>query len=192
VSFDNGHSINVPDFSVKKGEKIMFFGESGIGKSTIFNVIMGLYPDYQGDVIINGVNLRDIDLASLRDVFGITFQAINVLTLTLKENILLGADGNVDELIKLAGLQNQSDIKTDEILNDKVLSGGEKSRLGLAQTLVRNPDIILIDETFSNVDEAMEAQIISALFEKYPEKTVVCISHRSASQNYFDKVINFL
>ncbi|MCL2170771.1 MAG: ABC transporter ATP-binding protein/permease [Defluviitaleaceae bacterium] len=184
--------ISIPDFEIHRGEKVMFVGESGIGKSTIFNIIMGLNHDYEGDVLINGENLRNLKMANLRDFIGIAFQSVNVLTLTLRENIALGLDNfDIDEIIDTAHLKTQAAGKAGEILANSTLSGGEKSRLGLAQTLARRPDAILIDESFSNLDEEMEAAIIAKLFAKYADKTILCISHRNASRPYFNRIVNF-
>ena len=194
VTFDGGRTVYVPDFEVIKGEKVMFFGESGIGKSTIFNIIMGLNTDYEGNVFINGINLREVSLASLRRIFGITFQHTNALTLDLRDNILLGAsiaDDRLEGLIKLTALESQQDEKGSAVLNNKVLSGGEKSRLGLSQTLVNDSEIMLIDEAFSNMDEALESRIIADLFSEYPDRAVICISHRNASRPFFDRVVDF-
>jgi len=194
VTFDGGRVVSVPDFEIKNGEKVMFFGESGIGKSTIFNIIMGLLNDYEGNVFINDINIREVNLASLRKIFGITFQHTNALTLDLRENILLGvsvSNEKLDKLIQLTALEDQHDEKGGAILNNKVLSGGEKSRLGLSQTLVSDSDIMLIDEAFSNMDEALEAKIIADLFNEYPDRAIICISHRNASRPYFDRVVDF-
>ena len=194
VKFAGGRVITVPDFDIKNGEKVMFFGESGIGKSTIFNIIMGLNREYRGNVLVNGINLREISLVSLRTIFGITFQNTNALTLNLRSNILLGADKTDDELrrlIKLSSLENRYDAKGDEVLNNKILSGGEKSRIGLAQMLVPGPQVMLIDEAFSNMDEELESKIISDLFGKYPDRAVICISHRNSSRPFFDRVVDF-
>ena len=194
VTFDGGRVVSVPDFDVKKGEKVMLFGESGIGKSTIFNIIMGLITDYEGNVFVNGINLRDVSRSSLRKVFGITFQHTNALTLDLRENILLGAsitDDKLKRLIQLTALESQHDEKGDTLLNNKVLSGGEKSRLGLSQTLVTDTEIMLIDEAFSNMDEALESKIIADLFREYPDRAVICISHRNTSKPFFDRVVDF-
>jgi len=194
VTFDGGRVVTVPDFEVKKSEKVMFFGESGIGKSTIFNIIMGLNTDYEGNVFINGINLHEISLASLRRIFGITFQHTNALTLDLQDNILLGAsitEDKLERLIQLTALESQQDEKGNAILNNKVLSGGEKSRLGLSQTLVTDTEIMLIDEAFSNMDEALESKIIADLFQVYPYRTIICISHRNASRHFFDRVVDF-
>jgi len=194
VIFEGGRTITVPDFEVKTGEKVMFFGESGVGKSTVFNIVMGFNQEYEGNVYINGTNLREISLSSLRKVFGITFQHTNVLTLDLRGNILLGAnksDDDLERLIKLTALESQQDFKGDAILNNKVLSGGEKSRLGLSQMLAIEPEIILIDEAFSNMDEQLESKIINDLFCEYPNHAVICISHRNSSRPLFDRVVDF-
>ncbi|MCL2619637.1 MAG: ABC transporter ATP-binding protein/permease [Defluviitaleaceae bacterium] len=192
VNFEGERNVTVPDFTIVKGEKVMFSGESGVGKSTIFNIVIGLIEDYEGDITINGVNLREIDKDSLREVFGIAFQSVNVMTLTLKENILLGIESDdINEIIKLTNLKTQLESKSEQTLNSKVLSGGEKSRLGLAQMLIRNPEVIFIDETFSSLDEEMEKQIITGVFEKYTDKTIICINHRSGSRAFFERVIEF-
>ncbi|MCL2565771.1 MAG: ABC transporter ATP-binding protein/permease [Defluviitaleaceae bacterium] len=195
VSVQYGNRIiNVPDLRINKGERVMFMGESGIGKSTLLNIVMGILHDYKGDVIVNGINLKDIELYSLRNVFGIALQNTNVATLTLKDNILLGIKGvsnKLDEAISLSELKMQYEEKGEQILNSNIMSGGEKSRLGLAQLLVRDYDIILIDETFSSIDEDMESLIIERLFSEYPDKTFVCISHRASSKRFFDRVIDF-
>ncbi|MCL2856037.1 MAG: ABC transporter ATP-binding protein/permease [Defluviitaleaceae bacterium] len=193
VEFEGGRTIIVPDFQIKQGEKIMFFGESGIGKSTVFNIIMG-FQEYEGDIFVNGINLREISLASLRRVFGITFQHTNALTLNLQDNILLGekkSENELQHIIQLCALEGQYDIKGDTALNNKVLSGGEKSRIGLSQMLAAKPQIMLIDEAFSNMDEELESKIIANLFKEYPKCAVICISHRNSSKPFFDRVVEF-
>ena len=194
VTFDGRRTVNVPDFTVAPGEKIMFFGESGVGKSTVFNIIMGFIPTYEGDIYVNGTNLRDISLLSLRKVFGITFQHTNALTLDLPSNILLGAekiDKELERLIKLTELENQHDSKDGAILNNNVLSGGERSRLGLSQMIAKAPEVLLIDEAFSNLDEELETKILDNLLRESPDRTVICISHRNSSRPFFDKVVDF-
>jgi len=192
VRFDDTRIISIPDFVVKKGERVMIFGESGIGKSTIFNIICVSPPAYEGDIIINGINLRNISTYSLRNVFGIVLQSVNIFSMSLEDNILLGIpNDNLNESVSLANLKEQMDFKVDQELNNKVVSGGEKSRVGLAQTLARNTQVLMIDETFSSIDEGMEERIVKGLFEMHPHKTFICISHRSSSQTYFDKFVDF-
>ncbi|MCL2188214.1 MAG: ABC transporter ATP-binding protein/permease [Defluviitaleaceae bacterium] len=192
VKFSDGRVVTVPDFEVKIGEKIMLVGESGAGKSTIFNIIMGLNQEYEGKVLVNGVNLREISLTSLRKIFGITFQDINIATLSLCDNIVLGRESNnarLEKLIKLTSLENLQETKGDEMLNNKVLSGGEKSRVGLSQMLVSNPQVMLLDEPFSNMDEELESQILTKILTDYEDRAIICISHRSSSEFFFDRVV---
>jgi ABC-type multidrug transport system fused ATPase/permease subunit len=192
VTFDDGRVIAVPDFEVRKGEKVMFFGESGIGKSTVFNVIMG-FQAYDGFVSLNGIDIREISLRSLRRIFGITFQHTNALTLGLHENILLGAElSDIEQLIRITSLESQQDHKGESVLNNKVLSGGEKSRLGLAQMLACEPLVMLIDEAFSNIDEQLESKIIKDLIIAYPNRAMICISHRNSGRKFFDRVVDFV
>jgi len=193
VEFPGGRVVAVPDFKMNQGEKIMLFGDSGIGKSTLLNIIMG-FQEYEGAVFINGINLREISLASLRRVFGITFQHTNAMSLDLRENILLGAeksDSELKRLIQLTALESQQISKGESILSNKALSGGEKSRLGLSQMLAVEPQIMLIDEAFSNMDEELESRIIANLFREYPNRAVICISHRNSSKQFFDSVVEF-
>jgi len=193
VSFGD-KTVKIPNIGIKKDEKVMFSGESGIGKSTLFNILTGLILDYKGIVKVNGIDIRLICLQNLRKVIGIAFQSTGVLTVSLRENTSLGLQGQdarVDELLKLSGLEQQLKDKADDILNDKVLSGGEKSRLGLAQLLMTDPDVLLIDETFSNVDEDMEKIIMERLLEKYSNKTIIYIGHRTTSRGFFDRVVEF-
>jgi ABC-type transport system involved in cytochrome bd biosynthesis fused ATPase/permease subunit len=152
------------------------------------------FQEYEGDIFVNDINLQEINLASIRRVFGITFQHTNAITLDLHGNILLGTkkSGNeLERLIKLTALENQQNAKGEDILNNKVLSGGEKSRLGLSQMLVTEPMVMLIDEAFSSMDEELESKIINGLFTQYPDRTVICISHRNASKPFFDRVVSF-
>jgi len=194
VVFDDGRTINLPNFEVKKSEKVMITGESGVGKSTVFNILMGIIPDYKGDIYINNINHRDISLSSLRKIFGITFQHTNAITLDLHQNITLGAtitSDNFEKYIRLTAQEYQQDIKGTAVLSNKTLSGGEKSRLGLSQSLVTNPELMLLDEVFSNIDEALESKILADLFNEYPNRTFICISHRNSTKSFFDKIVDF-
>ena len=194
VSFGNSKIVKIPDITISKGEKVMFFGESGVGKSSLFNILMGFNQDYSGEIMINGIELRQIDLKSIRKCFGISFQNLDVLTLTLADNILLGLskeDKVLEDVIETTNLNLLLNDKNDEILRDQTLSGGERSRIGLAGSLIRNTDVLLIDETFSSVDEEMEAYILKKMNEKYSDKTIICISHRMTSAKYFDRTIDF-
>ena len=192
VAFGDSKVIKIPDMAIHKGEKIMIFGESGAGKSTLFNVVMGFNQDYEGAVKVNGIDIREFTVTSLREVFGIAFQHMPVPTLPLKENTTLGQSHLEDAVVSAFHAANLTTLyqeKGNNILRDQTISGGERSRISLAQALVRDPDVLFLDETFSNVDEAMEAMILEHLLTAYGGKTIVCICHRQASGRFFDRCI---
>ena len=194
VNFQEARIINVPDMMITKGEKVMFLGETGVGKSTLFNILLGFNQEYSGVVLVNGVDIRSYDVSSLRKYIGISFQSQNVVTLSLRDNILLGDESigiDLDKVLEISHLNDVATARGEDLLNYQTISGGEKSRIGLAQMLVRNPDVFLIDETFSNVDEDTEMMIIEKLLALFSHKTFVCISHRMASAKYFDRVVEF-
>lgn len=194
LKLDNhGKIVEIPNIKIAEGEKILIMGESGIGKSTLFNIMLGLRKDYTGNIKINGYDLKDINIDSLRKVIGISFQGNSVFSLTLKENIILGSEEllDIDKIIQVSELEKLIVEKGDNILNTKNLSGGEQSRISIAQNLVRNPDVILIDESLSSVDEMMESQIIKNIMSNFKDKTIICISHRKSTREYFDKLIQF-
>ena len=102
-----------------------------------------------------------------------------------------GYQVDFEQIICMTQLERQLNDKGDQILNINNLSGGERSRISLAQNLIRNPELILIDESLSSVDEAMEAEIISTIISEFKNSTIICISHRKRSAEYFDRVIKF-
>lgn len=113
--------------------------------------------------------------------------------MNLRENICLGSDEllDIEQIIRIVELEKLMAEKKDTVINAKSLSGGEQSRISVAQNLIRNPDVILIDESLSSVDESMEAEIMKNIMERFADKTVICISHRKSTQDYFDKVLQF-
>lgn len=194
LQLDNsGQIVKIPDIKIMKGEKTLIIGESGIGKSTLFNIMLGLRKDYTGSIKINDYELSEINIESLRKIIGISFQGHSVFSLNLKENINLGNKEllDINKIIEIVQLEKLAEDKKDTILNINSLSGGEQSRISIAQNLIRNPQVILIDESLSSVDEIMEAQIIKNIMDNFIDKTVVCISHRKSTQKYFDKVLRF-
>ena len=193
VEYENGQIVDIPDLLIHRGEKVLIVGESGIGKSTLFNILLGLIKGFSGSLKVNNIPVREIDIRPFRRITGISFQGSGVFSLSLKENVLLGEKGQVDfeQIIRMTQLERQLNDKGDQILNINNLSGGERSRISLAQNLIRNPELILIDESLSSVDEAMEAEIISTIISEFKNSTIICISHRKRSAEYFDRVIKF-
>ncbi len=190
INLENKKNISIPDLNIKKGEKILIIGESGLGKTTLFNILLGFTKNYEGEIFINHTNLKNIDIKSLRNLIGISFQKSELFSLSLKDNILLGSNIDLDSLINLFRLSKVKD-ENDNLLNENKLSGGEKARINLAQNLARNPEVILIDETFSSLDEENEKLILQNILKKYKDKTIICISHKLSLRKYFDRHINY-
>lgn len=190
VQLDNKKSIKIPNMRIKKGEKVLLVGESGVGKTTLFNILLGFIKNYQGKLCINDINLKKLDIKSLRDLIGVSFQNSELFSLSLNHNISLGDDVDIDSMIDLCQLNKLRD-KKDSVLNQNELSGGEKSRISLAQNLVRNSEVILIDESFSSLDGENERLIMNEILKRYSDKTIICISHKLSLKEYFDRWISF-
>lgn len=193
VNYDNGKTVTIPHINIKKGDKVLVAGDSGIGKSTMFDIILGLKKNYEGTVKVNGIDIKTIDIVSLRKTFGISFQENGVFNMTLEDNIELGRVSHIsfDKVIKTMSLEKLALDKNNLDLSNETVSGGEKSRIAIAQNLISNPYVILIDESLSSVDEEIEKDIMNNLLQDYGDKTFICISHRKSSQQYFDKVLKF-
>lgn len=191
VTLDDNTSIKFEDIIINKGDKILISGASGCGKSTFFNILCGFIRNYEGTIEINDNDYQMLNLTDLRNIIGITFQDNRVFNLPFEEGIKLSTDNAIDDVLKVCEIQDiYKNNKSDLINNDK-LSGGEKSRINLAQSLIRNPKVLLIDESLSALDEEMEIRILNNIINRYKEITIILISHRKASEVFFDKEISF-
>lgn len=182
--------IKYPDIKINKGDRVLLKGPSGSGKSTLFNILLGIRKCYEGNVSINNIDIRNISVRSLREIIGVSFQNLSVFNLTLKDNIELGEINLLDldsimEVSKLDKLKFNKELE----LNTNTLSGGEKARINIAQNLIRNPAVILIDESLSSLQEDMEEEIMKSIIENFSSSTIICISHRSSSEKYFNKIV---
>ncbi len=190
VQLDNMRELIIPDMIVKKGEKVLIAGKSGIGKSSFFNILLGFIKSYNGTISVNGVNLKEYDIKSIRNVFGISFQNNDLFSLSLEDNITLGNKIEFESILDLCQLDKLKN-NSNSAINKNQLSGGEKSKISLAQNLIRNPDVILIDESFSSLDVYNVDLIMLEMQKKYKESTIICISHNLSLEKYFDRSISF-
>ncbi|MDN5343320.1 MAG: hypothetical protein PWP28_2195 [Oceanotoga sp.] len=190
ININSERDLKIPDMKIKKGEKIFISGESGIGKSSFFNVLLKLNSNYDGSIKINGIELKDISNESIRKLFGISFQNAAVFSDTIENNILLGkSNKKLENLIKISQLEDVLKRNNSKKINNNILSGGEKSRINIAQNLANEPEIIMIDESLTSVDEKMEYSIFENIVNNFKDKTILCISHRNSSKDMFDKEI---
>lgn len=183
-------------FDITDNEKLLIIGPSGCGKTTLIRCLNGFEKIDGGNILLNGVNIKDIDEVTLKSKVGMVFQNFNLFPhLTVGENIALAP-----RLLKL-GSKSEIDKKVRELLNqvhilDKIdaypkrLSGGEKQRVAIARALATKPEVILFDEPTSALDPAVINDLLELLDELSKTTTIVVVSHEmDLIKNYADKVL---
>ena len=175
------------DFTVEKGSFVGIVGPSGSGKTTITRLVQALYWIDSGAILVDGTDIRDIDLAHLRNNIGVVLQESFLFSGTIRDNIRMGrADATFEDVIaaaKLAGaddfvsqLPHRYDTELEE--GARNLSGGERQRLAIARALIRNPKILIFDEATSALDPESEYLIRKNLSKMARGRTLIAISHR--------------
>jgi len=185
------------NFNINSGDKIGIKGETGSGKTTLINLIIGLLNDHQGEIKLNGNNLN-YNLLSYQNKIGYVPQSVYLADETILFNITLDDEKNLDEkkLSKILSLVKLNDFveKLPNRLNTVIgergakLSGGQCQRIGIARALYRDPSIIVFDEATSSLDEQTENKILDNLFNNNLDKTIIIISHRNNSFKYCKKI----
>ena len=185
------------NFKIKKGERVLISRESGSGKSTLIKLLLGLYRAKEGDIFYNGVSLNELSKKRLREKIGYISQNIFLFNSTLRENILLGKDCSDDEIegiLKECKLEEKIRRKVvnlkgsllDIDLSEKGLnfSGGERQLIALARALVKNPDVIILDEAVANLDIETEREIERMIESKFSNSIIIKISHRGEGKGW--------
>ena len=179
--------LNNISFSVQPGQLVALLGGSGSGKSTIASLIPRFYDVSSGRITIDGVDIRDVTLASLRKNVGIVQQDIFLFSATIRDNIAYGAvDADVEQIVAVAKTAQLHDFVQslpegyDTWVGERgiTLSGGEKQRLSIARTLLMNPGILILDDSTSSVDAETEYSIRQALDRLIKGRTTFMITHR--------------
>ena len=184
-------------FKVKKGETFALVGNSGGGKSTIVNLIPRFYDIKSGNIFIDGVDVRDFSLKSLRDNISIVFQDNFLFSGTIRENIMLGnlnaTDAELKEAIKDSYLEdfiNSLDKGLDTNIGERgvLLSGGQKQRIGIARAFLKNAPILILDEATSALDNEAEKIVQQAIENLMKDRTVFVIAHRLTTVQNADRI----
>lgn len=182
------------------GETVGLIGSTGSGKSTFVNLIPRFYDAVQGEVKVDGVNVRDYKLHQLREKIGIVPQKAVLFTGTIAENIRWGKeDANEEEIMQAASVAQAEEFirKLPEGLNTQVsrgglnLSGGQKQRLTIARAVVGKPSILILDDSSSALDFATDAALRKALKESSQQMTVLVVSQRVSTVRQADKIMVF-
>ena len=196
-SYNNGkrilHSLNL---SIKKGETVALVGNSGGGKSTIASLLPRFYDVCHGAIKIDGINIKDYSLESLRSNIAVVFQDNFLFTGTIRDNIMIGNQNASDEDIKnavkmayLDDLLNSSDGLDTQIGERGILiSGGQKQRIAIARAFLKNAPILILDEATSALDNKSEAIVQKAIANLMKDKTVLVIAHRLSTIQNADKI----
>ena len=179
---------------IDSGEKVMVLGPSGSGKSTLFKILLKYYQVSKGKVLIDDTDINDIYNSSSIKYIN---QTETIFTDTLYNNLTLGNDISKDylnEIINICYLDtiiNKDPLGLNQLIEENGfnLSGGEKQRIVLARTLLLGFDVLIIDEGLNQIDISLERKILINIMEKYPDKTIIIISHRLNNKDLYNKVI---
>lgn len=191
-------SLTDIDFSIKRGETVGIIGGTGSGKTSLVNLIPRFYDATSGSVLINGKNIKEYDTQALRQKIGVVPQKAVLFKGTIKENLLWGNENASPDDIENALSISQSKEFVDEkegrldfmiAQGGKNLSGGQRQRLTIARAIVRNPDILILDDSASALDYATDARLRAALRQMRDDLTVIIVSQRTSSIQHADKIV---
>ncbi len=192
-------ALNDISFSVKKGQKIVILGNTGSGKSTVLTLLSRLYDVTEGQILIDGQPIQDLNLKSLRNAIGVVPQDAFLFSDSIKNNIRFGnpnaTEEDVIEAAKSANIHDDIMEFTQQyntILGERglTLSGGQKQRLSIARALIKKEvNMLLFDDSLSAVDTETEKIILGNLFLSCKDKTTFIVSHRVSTAKYADKIL---
>jgi ATP-binding cassette subfamily C protein LapB len=185
-------------FAIEPGERVALLGRVGSGKSTILRLILGLYPPEEGVIMVDGTDIRQLDIAELRRNLGVALQESVLLTGSVRENIALGREEVSDEeLLRAAELSgthgfigqiaNGYDLRLAD--RGEGLSGGQRQSIALARALAGRPQVLLFDEPSSAMDPQSETALIQRLHQEMAGRTMVLVTHRPPLLQLVSRII---
>ena len=185
------------DLKAEKGQMIAILGSTGCGKTSLVNLVPRFYDATDGDVLVDGVNVKDYDVDTLRSKIGVVLQKSELFSGTVAENIRWGCETATDEEVKTAARIAQAEEFIngfndgyDTMISEKgaSLSGGQKQRMAIARAIIKKPEILIFDDSTSALDLSTEAKLHKALRENLSGVTVIMIAQRIASVMRADKI----
>ena len=194
----NGNVLEDLSFKINKGETVAIVGATGSGKTTLVNLITRFYDVTSGEVLVDGVNVKEFKQSDLRDKISIALQKSELFAGTIKDNILWGKEDASDEEVMLAAKISQAEEfilskqdKYDEYIEEKgtSLSGGQKQRLSIARAIIKKPEILIFDDSTSALDLVTEANLYKAMKEYINDTTRIVVAQRVATAKNADKII---
>ncbi len=199
-AYGRKNALQSVSLTIHRGEKVGIVGLSGAGKSTLFKLLLDLYEDYEGEILIDGIPLKNIKRQSFIDHVAVVLQDTELFDMSLRENIEIAAvhgtavKSKLEDIIHMAhleGVVEQLASGVETIVGEKGirLSGGQRQRVGIARALYRQPDVLLLDEATSHLDAHSEKEIQKALQENMHKFTTVVIAHRLSTIKAMDKIV---
>lgn len=185
------------DLKAEKGQMLAILGSTGCGKTSLVNLVPRFYDATKGDVLVDGVNVKDYDVDTLRSKIGVVLQKSELFSGTVAENIRWGCETATDEEVKTAAKIAQAEEFIDgfndgydTMISEKgaSLSGGQKQRMAIARAIIKKPEILIFDDSTSALDLSTEAKLHKALRENLSGVTVIMIAQRIASVMRADKI----
>lgn len=185
-------------FTVREGETLGVIGRTGSGKTTICNLLLRVYEATEGEVLLDGHDVRDLTLSSLRSAFGYVPQDTFLFSDTIRENVRFAAPSSTDDEVRgalaAAGMLDEVEAfpkGLDTLVGERgvTLSGGQKQRLAIARALLGDPPVVILDDALSSVDTATEEKIQEKLARVLAGRTSIIVSHRISSLRHADRII---
>jgi ATP-binding cassette, subfamily B, multidrug efflux pump len=192
------HALRDFSLEIKKGEKVAIIGRTGSGKSTIAQLLLRMYDTTSGDIELDGINIKSLDIKSLRNQVSYVPQDVFLFSDTVANNIGFGlqqaARNDVEQSAERASVAGEIDsfaLQYETMIGERgvTLSGGQKQRISIARAMVKKPAIVIFDDCLSAVDARTEKEIIKNLSDYLEDKTAIIITHRIFSLFEFDKII---
>ncbi len=186
------------NLKVNPGETVAFVGATGVGKTTIASLLNRFYDPQNGGILIDGIDIKDVTLKSLRDNISMVLQDTFLFNGTIYENIVYGwKEATREQVLKASKAANAHDFVEnledgyDTIIGERGvrLSGGQKQRISIARAILRNSPILILDEATSALDTKTEKEIQAALDEISKDRTTIVIAHRLSTIRNADKIV---
>ena len=193
VRFLNNINLEIP-----KGSSVAFVGASGAGKSTLIDLIPRFYDLTEGEILLDGINIKNYQLKDLRGLMSMVSQEAILFNDTIYNNIVFGLENvsaaEVEAAAKVANahefiIQMEQGYQTSIGDRGNKLSGGQRQRITIARAILRNPPILILDEATSALDSASERLVQEALFRVMQNRTSIVIAHRLSTIQHVDKIV---
>ncbi|MDI1355034.1 MAG: ABC transporter ATP-binding protein [bacterium] len=195
---DQGYVLRNIDLTIEKGKTIALVGQSGSGKTTLADMLPRFYDADKGELLIDGINIKDLKIRTLRDLIGVVTQESVLFNDTVLSNIAFGMKNVTrEQVIEAAIIANAHEFITalpngyDSVIGDRggKLSGGQRQRLNIARAVLKNPDILILDEATSALDTESEKLVQDALSNLMKNRTSIVIAHRLSTIANADEII---